>query len=307
MSLNIERDLTLQTFAAQWLSNAIVNGQKLFVEDLDRIHAFPKAERIIVCGTGPSLNNDFAALKSASDDERTVLIANHSNLATLLYHEIVPDLVVITDSQEPTFLRLKRDVMPHFKGAMRRKHTCFILPTHAHPELVNLIDKNRFPVYMFHSILSGDDPFRKLYNDTLANACGQGLKTFCLQAGSVSNASVLICNALHLLDKIPNVSSVILSGVDYSYPNGITRCEQVVWVDALRDFEVCEKPEFLGKEIRIVKYNGLHTSEEQVAYYKDLRFIYWNMIENVKPGQEPFKLYTSQVNFLSDFLPVRLI
>jgi len=308
MAINAVIDRTLDTFVCKWAENAIKNGQRQDTHDLGDIQAKLDVDMVIVCGTGPSLNADMGRLFEISKEEKnTAIIANHSNLATLLFRGIAPDYVVITDSQEPTFLRLQRDVLPHFKAMLKKKHTAFILPTHANIELVNLLTAHKMPVYFFLAAIrqEQDNLFSRLYNTVLSVSGGTGFKTFIMQAGSVSNAAVLVCQALKMLDKLPNLKNVVLSGVDYSYPNGWTRCEQVTWNAETRDFDINGWPEFLGPEIRRVRYNGLETSEEQVEYMKDLRFIYWNMIEaNKAKNEQPFDLWTSSDNFIHDFLPI---
>lgn len=315
MSVDQVNDMTRSHFSAQWLKNAVANGRLTTFEDLEHIHSFPDARQAIICGTGPSLNKDFDALQAIAADPKqrhTLIVANHSNLATLLFKGIVPHLVVIADSGDPTLLRLKRDVLPHFKSDLKRQHTIFILPTHAHPDLVRLLLVFHMPIYYYLSlfrILEGDTQ-GKLYNDAVFAAVEpfkEVQHTCILQAGSVSNASVLVCNALKLLGKAPLLDEVRLSGVDYSYSGYITRCMQVAWSAEERDFDVEEFPTYLGEEIRKVKYNGLVTSEEQVAYYRDLRFIYWNLVEQVKPEDRIFNITTTTDNFVSDFLPVNYL
>lgn len=300
-------DLTLDTFAAKWLQNAMLNGRKLFIRDLLEMEGKLDVERAIVCGTGPSLDIDLGSLKNISvfSKDRTIILANHSNLATLLFFEVVPDIVVIADSGEATFTRLKRDVIPHFKSQLRKK-TIFCLPSHAHPDLIDLINSAHLPIFCYGAAFSNAelDDFRLFYNQVLDSACPP-VRTFIAQAGSVSNACVLLCHCLKVQGKMPNLEEVILSGVDYSYPNGITRCTQVTWNAELKDFNVDEKPTNLGPEIIRETYGGMPTSEEQMSYYKDLRFISRNLED--EKGRKLFSLYTSQPNFLTDFLELKRI
>jgi len=306
------KDMTRPHFTGTWIRNAILNGRNRYIQDLEHIPAFPIADEILICGTGPSLNKDFIAIRTRIMNKaknQMLIIANHSNLSTLLYEGIVPHMVVVADSGDPTFLRIKRDVLPHFKSVLRHAGTAFIMPTHAHPKLIDILLDAKMSVFYFLSLFRNetDDEFNNFYNQALFAAAEperEAVHTCILQAGSVTNAAVLVCNALKMLNKIPLVTDVRLTGVDYSYPHGITRCRQVTWNSEVKDFDVEDEPVFLGEEILRVKCNGLPTSEEQLAYYRDLRFINKNLVEMVKPEERVFNISTTQDNFIADFLPV---
>ena len=101
MSRNI--DLTGSRWMVEWILNARQNG--LLNPPIRSMHDLEPDERTeaIVCGSGPSLNDDLDALAKTP----AIIIANHSNLSTLLYFHIRPDFVLITDSGEATFERIK--------------------------------------------------------------------------------------------------------------------------------------------------------------------------------------------------------
>lgn len=311
MSLNHIHDATRDYFAAQWILNAHENSRASYCEDLGSIKNYLDVEKALICGTGPTLNDHETNLKqimmSKVERKRYLIIANHSNLATLLYWGIAPDMVVITDSGDPTFHRLERDVLPHFKSMLKKQGTVFVLASHSAPQLLKLLNQYHMPIYLFVSALRelDGDTFAKFYNQLVSGMHPFDPRTHILQAGCVSNASVLVCNALKLLGKTPSLSEVFLLGVDFGYPDGITRCCQVTYNKGSDQFDVDDKPTFLGKEIQIVRYHDYPTSEEQMAYYRDLRFIQQQMIE-AQGDKAPFKLYVSRNrDLLRDFLPTK--
>ena len=298
----------MEVFGAGWLKHAIQNGRKELV-DIDKMEVNLGIKRIIVCGTGPSLDTDIDKLKEIHDnDPHTWIMSNHSNTSTLLFYGIVPDLVSVVDSQELTLTRFKRDIFPSFSEAMRRRKTKFIMPTHIQPQLVDLIQKFKFELYFYMAFLRIYDPadaFPNFFNDILGFVTQPSIQTTTLQAGCVSNASVLNCFTMKLAGILPNLEEVICSGVDYAYPHGITRCTQITWNERKENFDVEKNVTFLGSNIGKVYYNGLLTSEDQVSYYRDLRFLALNM--KLEDESLPFRMFTSQQNFISDFLEVKAL
>lgn len=300
-------DNTRKRFLSEWLSNSIRNFiDHPRIPGLEALSPEPSALTAVICGSGPSLDLDLDALKRLKSRKSLRIFANHSNFPTLLSCSIVPDFVVVTDSQDETRRRFEEDCLPLFKKDLRKCR--FLLPTHVNPKLLSLLDSSNLPIHLFKNIIrdKGQD-LEDLYNKGL-DASNPNVTTYIIQAGCVANISVLVCNALNLLEKA-RFSRIILSGVDYCVkPLGEgrykTRCVSASFDKASNsmklDFEV-SKPNHEGLEI--LKIGGVHTDEISFAYYRDLRFINLHMT-SPQQGPKVFDIFTSRPSFPSDFLPI---
>jgi hypothetical protein len=295
-------DKTQERWQATWLKNAFENGRRSpSIRPLREIVGDDR-EAIIICGSGPSLMNDIEKLKS----DPSIIIANHSNLGTLLYYNIIPDFVIVADANEIITERLK----PLFNNGelkMARIPT-YILPTHASPKLVDLLQDHGCDMYFYPNIARKltNDASCDFYNTVLQfltpsldyEKDGQTVTDCIVQAGCVVNAALLFSMYL-LINKTKDVKEIYFSGADFSYPMHTARCPTVVFLpdgsaklDLAPDFDP-EPPRFC--------LNGLLTDENQLAYYRDFRFI-------VSVFREEFpniRLYTTTKNFISDFLDVK--
>lgn len=305
-------DLTGKRWHTEWLTNARLNG--ILDPPIQSIHDlffYDTYHDLIICGSGPSLTGDLARIKYRSDID-CLVIANHSNLATLFYHDIRPSYCMITDAGEGTLKRLRDDVLPNWPDACR--NIDFILPTHMRTDLVQLLRSNGCEPFFFPQISQTTSvdvdkiDVAEQYNSILLTMT-PSLKyiedaqeiTDCLtQSGCVSNASIIFSMFLKL-HKAP-LERVYLSGVDYSFPNGQNRCQNVTWNKALNEFDVINNPDRHEKDPPLLYLNGLATDPVQFEYYKDCRYI----AQDIKVN-EYFDLFTTTKNFLSDFLDVKAL
>lgn len=81
---------SLGHFGWRWLNNALHN-----FASWDNQAALPKVKNTLIAASGPSLNQVMPILRSHRD--KFYLIALPSSLHTLQYHDIQPDLTVMTD------------------------------------------------------------------------------------------------------------------------------------------------------------------------------------------------------------------
>lgn len=302
-------DLTGKRWHIEWLSNARQNGMlDPPIQSINNLFHYDNFEDLILCGSGPSLTADLAKIKARSEID-CLVIANHSNLATLLYHKIQPNYCLITDAGEATFTRLFKDVLPHWPDECR--HIDFILPTHIRPDLVQLLRRHGIEPFFFANISSHTDAalaeHGDLYNSILLLMCpsiqhkdddGNDV-TFCLaQAGCVSNISLNFCIFLSQY-RVP-LQRVYLSGVDYSFPNGQNRCRTVSWNTMTNEFDVIENPDRHEKDPPLLRIGGMLTDGVQFGYYNDLRYI----VRDIK-ANKLFDVFTTSNNFISDFVDVK--
>jgi hypothetical protein len=291
-------DNTYQRWIPEWIKNMrFLDNRSGVLSDLHVIPKMPDIKTVIICGSGPSLNVDFEYLPKLQHDKSICIIANHSNLATLFHRGIVPDFCVISDASEQIPKRLEEIVLPNWKREMRK--TRFLLPTMTNPELVKLLAQNHCLMFFFKAITREVDGMTGLYN-ILTNILCPSIESGILQAGCVSNVSLIICHILKLYS-MTNLQDVILSGVDFSYPNGISRCETVSFKDGKLSIE--EKPTWIPPDLKQIKYNGLLTDVTNIAYRNDLMFILENL--RVEDTKLPFNVFTSNNNFISDFISVK--
>ena len=296
-------DNTYQRWIPEWIKNMrFLDHRSGVLSDLHVIPKMPDVKTVIICGSGPSLNADFEHLQKLQHDKSVCIIANHSNLATLFHRGIIPDFCVISDASEQIPKRLEETIF-QFKHSWTKgiRKTRFLLPTMSSPELIRLLAKNHCIMFFFKAITREVDGMTGLYN-IVTNILCSSIESGILQAGCVSNVSLIICHILKLYS-MTNLQDVILSGVDFSYPNGISRCETVSMKDGKLSIE--EKPTWIAPDLKQIKYNGLLTDVTNVAYRNDLMFILENL--RVEDNKLPFNVFTSRPNFISDFLLVHTL
>ena len=297
-------DLRNLAWHLEWIINARSNG--LLDPPIRSVHdlvsdGIDERDELVVCGSGPSLDNDLDKLTC----NPAVIVANHSNLATLLYFNVRPDYVLITDAGSATYERLARDVLPHFDTSFIR----FILPTHTSPKLVELLRAYSIEPYFFVNLATSiaQTEEQNRYNDILQamtpslsylDANGNSMVPAMVQCGCVSNASLIFAVFLALNGQ--PLKRVYLSGVDFSFPNGFNRCTTVRYED---DRCIVEKnPPRHPNDPPLMKLAGLDTDIVQFAYYNDLKFIASNL---ASMSPKLFDIYTTSQNFIADFLEVR--
>jgi hypothetical protein len=237
----------------------------------------------------------------------SIIIANHSNLATLLYFDIAPDFVMIADANEVIYERL----VPVFKNFAGANLPIFVLPTHVPPKIVDLLTAYRCEMYFYPNIARKPQQSASadFYNSILTMLTpsleyekdGQMLTDCIVQAGCVSNASLLFAMYL-IFNKAKDVKEVYFSGVDFSFPDDKARCATIVYGPENDEPTLDVEPSFDPEPPRF-RLNGLLTDDNQFAYYKDLRFI----ISVMRQDFPDVKAYTTSKNFISDFLEVKAL
>jgi hypothetical protein len=304
-------DLTYDRWVADWLHQAADNGRAFPVmKDFLEVNSFLTEKTIVICGSGPSLMADIDLMRLKR--KHLVVFANHSNAATLLYHGIVPDFIVVTDAGEPTETRFTRDILK-FSHELRRDHAVVILATTARTGLAKAVVKAKMELRWFKSLPQltggGTKSFEFVYGEAI-HAMNPQLEIYVLQAGSVSNTSVMIAHTMVYNGKMPKVNRMVLSGVDCGYPGGITRCDIVEWDGKVNSWKVTQEPTSIGPEIKIERFAGYPTDAASLAYRGDLQLLVERLQhpdESMVPPPPVLKIVTSSNNFLADFLDVEAI
>jgi hypothetical protein len=302
-------DLTYQRWTAEWLHNAADNGRAFgTMPSFLETNAFLKKTAVVICGSGPSLMGDIDDIKRKRDE--LVVFGNHSNSPTLLYYGIIPDFIVVTDAGEPTELRFVRDIL-RWRHELRKNHTKVILATTCRPGLAKAVDRAGVDLRWFKSLpkLKSEDArsFEFVFGESM-HAMTPQLDVYVLQAGSVSNTTVMIAHTLAYNDKFPAVRRILLSGVDCGYPGGIKRCDIVEWDEGKKDWKVTEKPTAIGSEIKVELFCGYPTDAASIAYRNDLALIaerLANPDKSMVPPPPVIPMFTTSRNFLADFLGVQ--
>jgi hypothetical protein len=311
---------TFSRFTEEWIQNAYLNG-KNFPTMKSFLDVSPMLDPLtaVVCGSGPSLMKDIEIMKRWSEKTREhyVIFGNHSNGATLLYHGIVPDFIVVTDSSEETTLRFSRDIL-HWKKELKSHGTRVILTTTCHPELPIAARTANLPLFWFKSLMTerGNDPraYETIYNQIIT-VLAQKLELYILQAGSVTNAIAFIVHTMAWNGVLPKILRVGFSGVDCGYPDGITRCDIVEYDEVTQKVNVTIKPTVQGQKLKVEIFAGLRTDAAQILYRGDLQYI----VETISKQQQdeaakekdrdeiiarPVRFFTTSRNFIADFLDV---
>jgi hypothetical protein len=295
-------DNSMANWKMKWIRNAYLNG--LRSPAIKPLSALPDDDResIVICGSGPSLMKDIERLKVCP----SIIVANHSNLATLLYFDIWPDFVIVADANEAIAKRLR----PVFANLPRLLEAKFILPTHCPPALVDVLEAAGQDMYFYPNIARKPQNSSEMdfYNDVLRmltpsldrlDEAGVKVQDCLVQAGCVTNAALIF--SMYLIEsKAKGIREIYFSGCDFSYPDGKARCPLVVYGPESHEPELVESPDFDPTPERY-ELNGLLTDDNQFAYYRDLRFI----VSVMRQDFPDVAHYTTTWNFISDFLPIK--
>jgi len=308
---------TYDRWVNEWIHNAGINGRNCKrMDSILGMQSFLNAQVAIVAGSGPSLMADLDELNAACTGERSqakkkaILFAGQSNTPTLLANGIVPDFIVICDGGASIVKQIEGNILP-MAHELRRWGTRFILATSVNPEIPRMLEKARIDMLWFKYLptITNDNPrdFANVYAMTMGELTPL-LDFYLLQAGCVVNASAGLALAMTWNDKAPKLDTIVFSGADFSYPNGVARCDVELWAKEQGRYVTQEKSK-LPPDVE--KFGGILTDATQVAYRGDLQY----MVQLVdakrvapenkgKPMGKEISFYTTADNFIADFMPI---
>jgi hypothetical protein len=214
----------------------------------------------IICGSGPSLDDDYASLRKF----KGVIVAAMSNAPNLLAHGIIPDFICCVDAHknvsrqlESSFLKIPRE---HPLSLWREK-TWLVTHPMIHFSLLPKWPKECHRTY-FRPMQLGDVFFEKIMGLMYPE-----LEIAFLNAGCVTNtclevADFLGCNPIGFL------------GADMAYIDGRERCSSWTWDDKANAF--VRQPDKPVQTKHLIRYteDGLYTTEEMLAYKQNFFLIH---------------------------------
>ena len=259
-----------------WLRNAEANRSILEERAIpwEQLRV-PVRLPVTVAGAGFSLTEALYQM------DRTFIVANQSSAPYLMYRQVLPSWVVISDGGEAVRERLAYTL----EGVWRPQ---FVVSTFVHPPLLRELVKGGFPVAYF---VHGAEDHPEMTQKLVDLAPDKGGEVPCIaQLGSVVNASVaLVHGALGPEDHRP----LYLGGVDFGYPKW-----PLLRVADIRKVGRSWVP-VAAKDGGIpVTVFGYKTTKQHIEYYNMLRYLVATL---------PRKMYTLVDGVLNDFMETRRV
>lgn len=168
-------------------------------------------DTVLILGSGPSLVDPVALekVKKIAARPNVFVIAGVTNLAWLLFNNINPDVVLVSDASPDIYRWYNRTV------ELFGRHQWFLVlpvfqPVSKWPEY-----QRYFYLPTLFEGVPGKEPerFSVLFNAMLTSLFGGIVRTFFHQNGSVANTAVIFAIHLQAERKIP-ISKILLAGVD---------------------------------------------------------------------------------------------
>lgn len=264
-------DITVKSWAPTWIRNLVGLDKNNGVEKLS-FKGITEKTNYIVAGAGSSLDKAIEQLQGIEG----FIVANQSSLLRLLHAGIKPEIMLVVDAN-PSIPDIIRTARKHgWKGKV-------VAATHCPKEIDFDITK---PVYWFKHPLLQDNEAAKMFNEVVM-ATSPKIDTTIVQAGSVSNTSILLLKEL-MRQKIIPQREIVLTGVDYSFQKDHKGC-----LKPNENWELVNDVASVEDQAKRYLVGGFLTDDMMMAYRGDLKFMLTHGIDGV---------YLLHQGFLSDFI-----